>query len=132
MISSYSGDMDTNTISIILLFAFALATAVGIVALSALLGKGRKSDEKILPYECGLDPVGTPRRRFSVKFFLVAILFIVFDVEVVFLYPWAIEFNEFRQAGAGVVAFSVAAVFLGILLLGLIYAWGRGALEWEE
>ena len=68
----------------------------------------------------------------SVKFFLVAMLFIIFDVEIVFLYPWAIVFKDFLRSGAGPIAFAVAAVFLGILLLGLVYAWGRGALEWEE
>jgi len=124
--------MSNNAISIILLFVLALATAGGIVVLSAMIGKGRKSEEKLLSYECGLDPIGTPRRRFSVKFFLVAMLFIVFDVEVVFLYPWAIVFKDFCQVGEGMTAFTVAAVFLGILLLGLIYAWSRGALEWEE
>ena len=124
--------MSINAISILILFALAAAVAAGIVLISALLGRGRKSEEKLLPYECGLDPIGTPRRPFSVKFFLVAILFIVFDVEVVFLYPWAIVFRDFKAAGAGLTAFAVAAVFLGILLLGLIYAWGRGALDWEE
>jgi NADH-quinone oxidoreductase subunit A len=124
--------MSINAISILILFVLAAATAAGIVAISALLGRGRASSEKLLPYECGLDPVGSPRRRFSVKFFLVAILFIVFDVEVVFLYPWAIVFKDFRAAGEGPLAFAVAAVFLGILLIGLIYAWGRGALDWEE
>ena len=124
--------MSGDLISIIILFVLALAIAGGIVGLSALLSWGKKSEEKLLPYECGLDPIGTPRRRFSVKFFLVAILFIVFDVEVVFLYPWAIVFKEFREAGLGIEAFVIAAVFLGILLLGLVYAWGRGALEWEE
>lgn len=124
--------MTPATFSIILLFALAFLTAAGIVAISALLGRGRKSDEKDLPYECGLDPIGTPRRRFSVKFFLIAILFIVFDVEVVFLYPWSVAFREFKTEGAGLFAFTVAAVFLGILLIGLIYAWGKGALEWEE
>ncbi len=124
--------MSINAISILVLFALAAAVALGIVLISALLGSGRKSTEKLLPYECGLDPIGSPRRRFSVKFFLVAILFIVFDVEVVFLYPWAVVFREFKAAGEGALAFTVAAVFLGILLLGLVYAWGRGALDWEE
>lgn len=124
--------MSINALSILMLFGLAAATAAGIVAISALLGRGRESAEKLLPYECGLDPVGSPRRRFSVKFFLVAIIFIVFDVEVVFLYPWAIVFKDFRAAGEGPLAFAVAAVFLGVLLIGLIYAWGRGALDWEE
>jgi NADH-quinone oxidoreductase subunit A len=124
--------MTPATFSIILLFALAFLTAAGIVVLSALLGKGRKSEEKYLPYECGLDPIGSPRRRFSVKFFLIAILFIVFDVEVVFLYPWSAAFKGFKTDGAGNFAFIVAAVFLSILLIGLIYAWGKGALEWEE
>lgn len=124
--------MSIDAISIVMLFVLAAATAAGIVLLSALFGKGRESPEKLIPYECGLDPIGSPRLRISIKYFLVAILFIVFDVEVVFLYPWAIVFKDFAAAGEGMIAFAAAAVFLGILLLGLIYAWGRGALEWEE
>jgi NADH:ubiquinone oxidoreductase subunit 3 (subunit A) len=79
-----------------------------------------------------LDPLGNTRRPFPVKFFLLAILFIIFDVEVAFLYPWAMIFREFADAGEGLPAFVTAAVFIGILVIGLIYAWGRGALEWEE
>lgn len=124
--------MTLNTISILVLFILAGATAFGIVLLSALLGRGRKSIEKLMPYECGLDPIGEPRRRFSVKFFLVAILFIIFDVEVAFLYPWAIVFRDFKQNGAGLTAFAIALVFLAVLLIGFIYAWGKGALDWEE
>lgn len=124
--------MTLNTLSILILFLLAGGLAAGIVFLSALLGKGRKSFEKLTPYECGLDPIGYPRRPFSVKFFLVAIIFIIFDVEVVFLYPWAIVFRDFKQNDAGLTAFAIALVFLAVLLIGFIYAWGKGALEWEE
>ena len=82
-----------------------------------------------MPYECGLDPVGNARMRFPVKFFIIAMLFILFDVEAVFLYPWAIVFRQFNQFKGFV--FLEMAVFIGILLVGFIYVWKKGALEWE-
>lgn len=103
-----------------------------IIGLSALIGKSRPEPGRTIPYECGLDPVGKQRPRLSVRFFLVAVLFILFDVEVVFLYPWAVTFREFVAEGQGKLMFIEMMVFMGILGLGLIYVWGRGALEWEE
>ncbi|MFH1874725.1 MAG: NADH-quinone oxidoreductase subunit A [Pseudomonadota bacterium] len=91
-----------------------------------------KSPEKLIPYECGLDPLESPRMRISIRYFLVAILFVIFEVEVAFLYPWAMIFREFSDAGEGVLAFSAGAIFLSLLIVGLIYVWGKGALEWEE
>lgn len=85
----------------------------------------------MIPYECGLDPIGTPRERFSIKFYLVAMLFILFDIEIVFLYPWAKLFGSFKAAGMGPLIFGEMVVFLGVLGLGLVYVWRRGALEWE-
>ena len=83
------------------------------------------------PYECGVDPVGSPHQRFSVKFYMVAMLFILFDIEVVFLYPWAKLFKEFKLAGMGTMLFGEMVVFMAVLGLGLVYVWRRGALEWE-
>ena len=118
-------------IPLLLLFVFAALVAGGFLLLSYLLSPRRMTPEKMLPYECGVDPVGSVRERFSVKFYLVAMLFILFDIEVVFLYPWAILFKEFARSGLGLFLFIEMAVFLGILVVGLIYIYGRRAIEWE-
>ena len=122
--------MDTY-IPILFLFAIGIALSGGFVILSYFVGVKKPTREKMIPYECGLDPVGAPRQRFSVKFYLVAMLFILFDIEVVFLYPWARLFREFKAAGLGFFLFGEMAVFLGVLSLGLVYVWKRGALEWD-
>ena len=118
-------------IPLLLLFAFATLIAGGFLGLSHLLGPKKQSAEKSLPYECGIDPVGEPRERFSVKFYLVAMLFILFDVEVVFLYPWAVLFKDFVREGAGVFVLVEMSIFLGILVVGLLYIYGRRAIDWS-
>ena len=100
-----------------------------VIILSSLVGRKTASREKLMTYECGLDPVGNARQKFSVKFFIIAMLFIVFDVEAVFLYPWAIVFKQFNQFKTFI--FFEMFVFIGILLVGFIYVWKKGALEWE-
>jgi len=100
-----------------------------VIILSSLVGNKTASREKLMTYECGLDPVGNARQKFSVKFFIIAMLFIVFDVEAVFLYPWAIVFKQFNQFKTFI--FLEMFVFVGILLVGFIYVWRKGALEWE-
>jgi NADH-quinone oxidoreductase subunit A len=109
-------------------FTFALAAIiVGVmVSASAILGRGRRWAAKEQVFECGNPPSGTARGRFSVRFYLVAILFIVFDVEVVFMYPWAIVFRDL-----GVPGLLEMLVFVAILGLGFAYVWKRGALEWD-
>ena len=116
-----------------LLFLFAVVGLLGgtILLLSHLLGPKRKDPAKELTYECGLDPIGEPRQRFSVKFYRVAMLFILFDVEVVFLYPWAVLFRKATHTGAGLFFFTEMMIFLGLLGVGLIYVYGRKALDWE-
>ena len=89
------------------------------VLLSTLVGKHRYSREKFQPYECGMTPTGDARERFSVKFYLVAMLFILFDVEAVFLYPWAVLLKELKMFG-----FWEMMVYIGIVLVGLFYVWG--------
>ena len=115
-------------VPLLCLFGFAVIVAVVILGLDYLLGPKRPSAAKLAPYECGVPPVGNARERFHVRFFLVGLLFVLFDVEVVFFYLWVYLFNrpEWRMASLGEVA-----IFLGVLTLGLGYAWSKGALEWE-
>jgi len=111
---------------ILILVVLAALFAGGSVVISALLGPRRPTPEKLSPYECGIEPVGTARERFSVKFYLVAMLFIIFDMETVFLYPWAVVYRELKVFGVGAMG-----TFLLILLVGFVYVWKKGGLEWE-
>ncbi len=111
-------------------FALYLLVAVGfgaiVVLLSTFLGPKNPSKVKLSPYECGMEPIGPNRIRTSVKFYVIAMLFVVFDVEAVFLYPWAVVFKELKLFG-----FVEMGIFLLILFAGLAYVWRKGALEWE-
>lgn len=112
---------------ILTLILLAVLFAAVSMLLSAWLGPRRPDPAKLAPYECGITPVSTARERFSVKFYLVAMLFIIFDIEIAFLYPWAVVFRSLKVFGL-----IEMAVFLFILLLGFAYAWKKGGLEWEE
>ncbi|RMF95896.1 MAG: NADH-quinone oxidoreductase subunit A [Candidatus Schekmanbacteria bacterium] len=111
-----------------------LVVAVGFAAvniiLSYLVGKRKIHSEKLSPYECGMPPIGSARIRFPIKFYLIGMLFIIFDIEAVFLYPWAAVLKSIKSYGAFV--FYEMVVFIIILLLGLLYLWKRKALEWEK
>ena len=109
-----------------ILVILAALFAAGNIVLSLVLGPHRPNPEKLSPYECGMVPVGTARERFSVKFYLVAMFFIVFDMEIVFLYPWAVAFQQFKLFGL-----AAMGTFLLILFVGYFYAWKKGGLEWE-
>ena len=117
-------------IPILLIAMAAAAFAVVNVTGSFLIGKRRPSEIKNMPYECGMDPVGDPHERFSVKFFLVAMSFVVFDIEAVFFYPWAITYVPAIRAGFGFYAFMAILVFAAILVLGLVYEILKGVLDW--
>ncbi len=106
--------------------------AIGMVVLSQLLGKHRRSRAKDSPYECGILPTGDARQRFSVKFYLVAMVFILFDVEAVFLYPWAVIFNDLKKAGLAMFGFWEMVVYIGIVLVGFFYIWKMGVLDWNK
>jgi len=112
--------------SLVILFVLAVAIPTMLVGLAALVRTRRPTPQKHTPFESGVDPVGDARRRFSVKFFLVALLFLVFDVETVFVFPWAVLFRRL-----GLFGLIEMAIFLVILLVGLFYVWKKGALEWE-
>ena len=113
-------------IPLLLLIGFVAFSAVMMVALSHLFSSSRPTAPKSLPYESGMTPLGNARERFDVKFYLVAVLFILFDIEVIFFYPWAVTFRQL-----GLFGFIEMLVFVGILLIGYVYAWKKGALEWE-
>ncbi len=111
----------------VLLFIF-VAVAVGVVpmVLGKLLGPSRPDSEKLSPYECGFEAFEDARMKFDVRYYLVAILFILFDLEIAFLFPWAVVLNEI-----GLFGFLSMMVFLAILVVGFVYEWMKGALEWE-
>ena len=110
-------------IFLILVTGFALVSVIG----SLILGMRKPTPEKQAPYECGMQPVGTARERFSVKFYLVAMLFLLFDIEAVFLFPWAVVYRDLKLFG-----FFEMVLFIAVVLAGYIYVWKKGALEWER
>ncbi|WP_022728986.1 NADH-quinone oxidoreductase subunit A [Fodinicurvata sediminis] len=111
---------------ILIFIGLALGLAVVMVVASYLVARQRPDTEKVSAYECGFEAFDDARSKFDVRFYLVAILFIIFDLEVAFLFPWAVSLGEI-----GVFGFWSMMVFLGLLTIGFIYEWKKGALEWE-
>ncbi len=112
---------------ILLQVGLAVAVAGGVLAASALLGHRVQNKAKSTPYECGVTPVGDARRPFSVKFYLVAMVFILFDVEIVFLYPWAVVYRDLKLYG-----FFSMLVYMLLILAGFFFLWKKGALDWAR
>jgi NADH-quinone oxidoreductase subunit A len=111
----------------------AAGLAVGMVAASFFIGKHKNSRTKLGAYECGMDPVGDARGRFSVRFYMVAMLFILFDVEVVFMLPWAVIFRRLPAiTGSRMFGFYEMLVYLGFVAVGLFYVWKKGILDWAN
>jgi NADH-quinone oxidoreductase subunit A len=134
--------MDRTYLPILLLLGFVLVNAVGMIALSHLTIRIRPTPVKDSPYESGIPPLGDARERFSVKFYMVAMLFIIFDIETVFMIPWAVYFGELSCAAplvggvcpAGATSFfglGEMLVFMVILLVGFLFVWKKGALQWD-
>ena len=113
-------------IAIAVMIAVATLIALIAIGLGELFGPKRKSDAKSMPYESGMNPYGEGTRRMPVRFYLIAVLFILFDIEVVFFMPWAVVFRQLKIFGL-----VEMAIFIIILLVGYVYAWKKGALEWE-
>ena len=113
-------------IPLLMLIGLVVATAVGMLVMSYLISPQRPTAVKSMPYESGITPLGGTRDRFSVKFYLVAVLFIVFDIEAVFMIPWGVAFRQL-----GLFGLVEMLVFVLILLVGYVYVWKRGALEWD-
>ena len=122
----------TQYLPVLMLGVLAVAFSFGMLIMSVVLGKkGKRPPIKDTPYECGMIPVGEGSTRLSVRFYLVAMLFILFDIEVVFLYPWAVIYREMLAKNGALVLGSMIS-FLGILLVGYIYAVKKGALDWKS
>lgn len=111
---------------IAIMITLAVLFGVFLVNINRWIGPSKPTDEKLSTYESGMEPVRSARERFSVKFYLVAMLFIVFDIEIVFMYPWAVKFRDLGAAG-----FLEMLVFIGILLVGYLYILKKGALRWD-
>jgi NADH-quinone oxidoreductase subunit A len=111
---------------ILLFLGIAIVMAVAVVAASLLAARQSPDSEKLSPYECGFEPFEDARSKFDVRFYLVSLLFIIFDLEVAFLFPWAVSLGDLGMFG-----FWSMMVFLGVLTVGFIYEWKKGALEWE-
>ncbi len=114
---------------IIIFIAIALVIGLALLIAPFLVAPNHPDGEKLSAYECGFDPFDDARMTFDVRFYLVAILFIIFDLEVAFLFPWAIAFGSLRDVGW--LGFVSMSVFLGVLTIGFIYEWKKGALEWD-
>ncbi|MDT0630342.1 NADH-quinone oxidoreductase subunit A [Rubrivirga sp. S365] len=125
--------MITEFLPLFLMIVMAFGLAYTLLKVAEYFGPYQPGAVKKSPYESGQDPVGTARDRYSIKFYLVAMIFIVFDVELVFLYPWAVSFRTFLAAGGGaaLISVSVIAVFLFVLVVGLIYDVKKGGIDWD-
>ncbi len=115
-----------NYLPILIFIVVGITFGLVPIALGRLLAPNRPDSEKLSPYECGFDAFEDSRMKFDVRYYLVAILFIIFDLEIAFLFPWAVALNEIGMTG-----FLAMMLFLGILVVGFIYEWKKGALEWE-
>ena len=113
-------------IPILLMVGLGILAGIILTNINRLIGPKHPSEEKYSTYESGMEPVRSARERFSVKYYMVAVLFILFDIEVVFLYPWAVSFKNLGVAG-----FVEMVVFIAILLVGYFYVWRKGALKWD-
>ena len=115
----------TGWLPILIMIGLGAAFGVGSVVLSQFLGPRKPTPEKVAPYECGMPPVGDARERHPVKFYLVAMIFLLFDIEVAFLYPWSMALRDLHWAG-----FFQIVVFFALLLAGYVYVWRKGVLDW--
>ena len=118
--------MLSNYLPVLMFVVIALAMAAIVISLGFFLGPRRPDSAKLSPYECGVEAFEDSRMKFDVRYYLVAILFILFDLEIAFLFPWAVVLEEIGAFG-----FWAMVVFLGILVVGFAYEWMKGALEWE-
>jgi len=116
----------TTWVPILMTFAFAAFVAGLMLWIPRLIAPRRPSPTKLEPFECGKDPVALPEGRFSIKFSTIAIFFIIFDIELMFIFPWTVVFQELRIFG-----FVEMLVYIAILMLGFLYVWKKGGLEWE-
>lgn len=118
--------MIDSYLPVLVILLVSVIIGLAILILSTILSRRNPTPIKLMPYECGMDPIGGARRRFSIRFFVMGMLFIIFDIELIFLFPWAKIFDRLKMFG-----FLEMLVFVLVLLVGLVYVWKKGALEWE-
>ena len=125
--------MPFDYVPILIQVMIALGVALGVVVISNFLGTKKPTAAKLAPYESGMAPVGMAWRRFPIRFYLTAMLFVIFDVEIIFFYPWAVILRHMKAGGPAYVLFGLTEmlVFVAFLLLGYVYIWKKRALEWE-
>lgn len=117
--------MPQNYVPLFIFLIVAFLISAGTLIVATIIRPNKPSKIKLMPYECGIDPVDDARKRYTIRFYIVAILFVVFDVETIFLFPWAVQFGKLGMFG-----FLEMLVFLGILIVGYVWVWKKGALEW--
>jgi NADH-quinone oxidoreductase subunit A len=122
----------SDYLPIALMFLVAVGFAAGNVLLSQLVGQHKATRTKTMPYECGKDPVGSARERFSVKFYLVAMIFILFDIELIFMLPWAVVFKSFATNNLGTLIYVEMMTFVLLLLVGYVYILKKGLFDWGQ
>ncbi len=123
--------MYTQLLPVLLVLSVAVVFAAVFLGLSYWLGPRRPDPLKETTYECGIPPRGTVQIRFFVRFFLVALMFLLFDLEAVLLYPWVLLYGDFLSAGQAAFALGEISVFLAVVVVGLVYVWKKGGLEWQ-
>ncbi|MEW6675789.1 MAG: NADH-quinone oxidoreductase subunit A [Nitrospirota bacterium] len=116
----------SDYLPVLIFLMIAMAFGLGALLLGMIFRQKRPYFDKLMPYESGITPVGEPRYRFSVRFYIIAMLFVIFDVEAIFIYPWAVVFDKI-----GIYAFIEMVIFIVILLIGYIYAWKKDAFQWD-
>ena len=131
LVNSILGDTPIyeNYLPILALMILATLVPLAILAITHVLGPRKPSERKLSVYESGMPPVGDAHPKFSIKFYIIGMLFILFDIEIVFMYPWAVIYKQWISTSLFILIEGL--VFIGILLVGYIYAWKKGALEWE-
>jgi NADH-quinone oxidoreductase subunit A len=126
-VTNMNGNYLDNYGPLLLMFVLAAGLSGALLVVSTLVGKHKRTREKDMPYECGIRPTGDAREPFSVQFYMVALVFILFDIEAIFLYPWALVYRELKVFG-----FVEMVLYIIILLAGYIYLWKKGALDWNR
>jgi NADH-quinone oxidoreductase subunit A len=116
----------SNFLPVLIFIIIGAAFGVGALLIGTIFRLKKPYPEKLMPYESGVNPIGEPRYRFSIRFYIIAMLFVIFDVEAVFIYPWAVVFDKI-----GIYAFIEMVIFIVILLIGYIYAWDKEAFQWD-
>ncbi len=121
--------MVSELVPVALMILGAMGLAAVILIMSSLFGPRRPDRVKLGPYESGMEPVGEARGRFSIRFYIIAMLFVIFDIEIIFFYPWAVVYRKLLPVGSFILIEML--VFVALLLVGYVYAWKKGALEWD-